>query len=76
MDPFFRLGGRWAPNIIIHPREVTQMLKVVPQRLSPRVVAATTPHKPTELRDPVHGLAKRGWTVRRGWTVMDGTIRR
>src|SRR5713101_9805312 len=52
------------------------MLKATPQRLGPWLVAAAATHKPAELRDPAHGLAKRGRTVRRYGTVMDGTIQR
>src|SRR6266852_2438571 len=49
------------------------MLQATPQRLRPWLVAASAPHKAAELRDPAHGLAERGWTVRRCRTVMDST---
>ena len=51
------------------------MLKATPQCLGPWLVSAAAPHKPPELREPAHGLAKRRWTVRRYGTVMDGTIK-
>jgi len=52
------------------------MLKATSQRFSPGLVPAAAPHKPTELRNPAHGLAQRGWLVRRRRTVMDGTLQR
>src|SRR6266581_8291156 len=50
------------------------MLKATPQRLGPWLVAAAATHKAAELRDPAHGLVKRGWLFRRCRTMMDGTI--
>src|SRR6266446_5970992 len=50
------------------------MLKATPQRLGSRLVAAAATHKAAELRDPAHGLVKRGWLFRRCRTMMDGTI--
>src|SRR5262249_47767762 len=65
MDTFFGLGGSGANNKI-HSREITEMLKATPQRFGPRVVTGATTYKATELRNPTHRLAQRGWTVRRG----------
>ena len=50
------------------------MLKATPQCLGPWLVAAAATHKAAELRDPAHGLVKRGWRFRRRRTMMDGTI--
>src|SRR5215468_1302328 len=75
MDTFFRLGWSGAHNTI-HAREITEMLQATPQRFGPRVDTGAAADKATELCNPTHRLAQRGWTVRRGRTVMDGTIQR
>src|SRR5687768_15358961 len=73
MDTFSHLGGSGAHNAI-HTREITQMLKTTPQRLSPGLLMAPAPHKAAELGNPAHRLAQRRWTCRRRGTVMNGAI--
>jgi hypothetical protein len=51
------------------------MLKVPPQDFGARPFVSSATNKPTELRDPVDCLAKRGWRTRWLGDALDGTIK-